>query len=503
MAAILEYKDVCKSFFGIPVLKNVNFSLEQGKVLGLVGENGAGKSTLMNILGGVLPYDKGQVLLDNQLYAPQNPIDAYKAKIAFIHQELNLFSNLTIAENIFISEFPQKRFMGLPVIDRKWIRQRCEEILQMIQLPVSPDTPVEKLSQGERQLVEIAKAISQEARIIIFDEPTTSLTAREAEKLFAMIETLKRQGISMIYISHILQDIYRLCDEIVVLRDGEVVRQDSSRDIPMDQMITAMVGRQMNQLYPQRNSKTGDMLLEVKGLSQEGIVENIHLGLRAGEVVGISGLMGSGRSELARILFGLDPYGAGEVRYKGKPLKKLTPRLCIEMGMAFLTENRREEGLLMENSIADNLSLVALPKFAGGIWKFIRKTPLWKKVQTTAGMIRIASVNPEIQEVRTLSGGNQQKVVIGKWVINDPSVFILDEPTRGIDVGAKYDVYTIINQLAEKGAGILMISSELEELIGMCDRILVMNSGEITANVQREHFDRETILKYALGGASV
>lgn len=500
MAEILAYRNVNKSFFGIPVLKNVSFSLTQGHILGLVGENGAGKSTLMNILGGVLPYDSGEVYLRGNLYKPQNPMDAYESKIAFIHQELNLFTNLTVAENMFISRFPRKRVLGIPVVPRSQIRKKTEEILKQIDLDISPETIVGQLSQGERQLVEIAKAIAQEAQIIIFDEPTTSLTAREAEKLFEQIGKLKAQGISMIYISHILQDIFRLCDDLVVLRDGEVVGAGRADEMNMNQLITLMVGRQMNQMYPQRSAKIGDTVLEVRSLSQEGIVENINFSLRQGEVVGISGLMGSGRSELARILFGLDEYQEGEIYYKGKKITRLSPRKSIAGGMAFLTENRREEGLLMENSISDNLALVALPAHAGKGFKWLDLAGISEKIERVLKSIRIASVQPDKQAVQTLSGGNQQKVVIGKWAINNPSLFILDEPTRGIDVGAKYDVYTIINQLAEQGAAVLVISSELEELIGMCDRILVMRSGEIAANVERSQFDREQILKYALGG---
>lgn len=500
MSDILVYRNVNKSFYSIPVLKNVTFSLGKGRVLGLVGENGAGKSTLMNILGGVLPYDSGEVLLYDNLYQPKNPMDAYRSKIAFIHQELNLFTNLTVAENLFISHFPRKRITGIPVIPTRQIHHKAEEILKLVDLDVSPDTVVGQLSQGERQLVEIAKAIAQEAQIIIFDEPTTSLTSREAEKLFEQIGKLKTKGISMIYISHILQDIYRLCDDLVVLRDGEVVGTGRSDEIKLDNLITLMVGRQMSQMYPDRWAKLGEPVLEVKSLSQPGIVEDVNFCLRQGEVVGISGLMGSGRSELARILFGLDEYLEGEIIYKGKRVKRLDPQWCISNGMAFLTENRREEGLLMEDSIADNLSLVALPSYANKGLKWLDRTGIAAKMEQVFKSIRIASVNPKKQAVQTLSGGNQQKVVIGKWAINNPSFFILDEPTRGIDVGAKYDVYTIINQLTEKGTAVLIISSELEELIGMCDRILVMKSGEITACIKREEYDREQILKYALGG---
>lgn len=501
MSVILEYRNVCKSFFGVEVLKKVSFTLKEGAILGLVGENGAGKSTMMNLLGGIFPYDSGEILLSGELYAPKTPKDALLHQIAFIHQELNLFTNLSIMENIYIHRFPRARMPVVPIISKSEMRRKTKELLESIDLPVSPDTPVEKLSQGERQLVEIAKALNQNARIIIFDEPTTSLTARETEKLFQIIDRLKQNGISMIYISHILQDVYRLCDDIVVLRDGEVVGAGPSADMDVEKLIPLMVGRTMNQMYPERKRNIGDVIFEVENLSQEGIVENISFKVRAGEVVGISGLMGSGRSELARILFGIDPYESGEIRFKGETIQRVTPRANIARGMAFLTENRREEGLLLDQSIADNVSLVALPKLSKGWFKRIDRGKVKETVESIMNAFRVASLRADKQSVRTLSGGNQQKVVIGKWVANSPSLFILDEPTRGIDVGAKYDVYSIINELSENGAAIIIISSELEELLGMCDRILVMRAGELIGEFGREAFHREQILKSALGEA--
>ena len=501
MSAILEYREISKRFFDVEVLKNVSFTLRQGTVLGLVGENGAGKSTLMNLLGGVFPYDSGEILLNGKKYAPRHPKEALGHQIAFIHQELNLFTNLSVMENLFLHDFPKAGIPGLPFISRSKMRRKAMEVLETVDLSVSPDMPVEKLSQGERQLVEIAKALNQNAKIIIFDEPTTSLTARETEKLFEIIERLKKSGISMIYISHILSDIYRLCDDLVVLRDGEVVARGASADIPVDRLIPLMVGRTMNQMFPTREHEIGEVVFEVKNLNQPGIVKDIRFQVRAGEVVGISGLMGSGRSELARILFGLDPYESGEIRLKGEKLERLSPRACIERGMAFLTENRREEGLLLDQSISENLALVNLPDLAKGWIKKISRAELKTKVEEIFGAFRIASHDPYRQTVRTLSGGNQQKVVIGKWVINEPTLFILDEPTRGIDVGAKYDVYSIINQLAKNGTAVIMISSELEELLGMCDRILVMHAGELTGEFDRASFDRENILRAALGEA--
>ncbi|MDA1273745.1 MAG: sugar ABC transporter ATP-binding protein [Verrucomicrobia bacterium] len=494
---ILEFDSVEKSFFGVKVLKAVTFDLRTGTAIGLVGENGAGKSTLMNILGGIHTPDAGYIRMEGEPYAPRNPQDAARAGVAFIHQELNLFSNLTIAENIFITTFP--RVAGLPMIARKTVRERARSLLDQVGLSVNPNTRVESLSAGERQLVEIAKALSLDARIIIFDEPTSSLTALETDRLFELISTLRARGISMIYISHALSDVMKLCDDIVVLRDGEVVGKSRTAETSTAKLISLMVGRSIDQLYPERTGRpAAERALSVRNLSQPGIVRNIAFDLHDQEILGISGLMGSGRSELARILFGLDPFETGEVLLWGENLPKPSPRQCVRMGMAFLTENRREEGLCMEASIAENMALVSLPNFAnrGGYW--IDHGRLSKSLTALRGAVRLTRSARLSQAVRTLSGGNQQKVVLAKWLLNRPRVFILDEPTRGIDVGAKYEVYSLINKLASDGAAVLIISSEIEELIGMCDQILVMRNGEIADTIRRPDFDRERILRGAL-----
>ena len=496
---ILEYLNVEKGFFGVRVLRNVSFRLEAGHILGIVGENGAGKSTLVNILGGVIPADSGSMKLANEDYSPQNPADAFRQGIAFIHQELNLFTNLSIAENIFIAGFPRRRLGGVAVIDRKAVRARTEALLESVELPVSPDVLVEELSPGERQMVEIAKALSEEARIIIFDEPTTSLSVRETEGLFAIIGRLRDQGISMIYISHILGDVLRLCDEVMVLRDGEVVGIGSREGFSLERMISLMVGRTIDQLYPSRSTTpSSEKVLEVRGLSQPGIIKDVEFALRKREVLGVSGLMGSGRTELARILFGLDSFERGEILLNGVSLRRCSPGERIRRGMAFLTENRREEGLLMNATVADNISLAALPSFGQLFPRLIDRQRMYGAVREVADSVRLPCTALHRREAKTLSGGNQQKVVLAKWLLAKPSVFILDEPTRGIDVGAKYEVYKIINELAARGAGVLFISSEIEELIGMCDRILVMCNGEARSCFERGDFDRERILRVAL-----
>ena len=490
---------LCKSFFGVQVLHDVGFSLRPGQALGLVGENGSGKSTTMNIIGGVLPMDAGRMTIDGAEYSPRGPRDAEARGIAFIHQELNLFRNLTVAENLFIAGFP-RRIGGLPFIDRAKVRARTQELLAAVDLDVAPNTPVSRLSQGERQLVEIAKALGANARIVIFDEPTTSLTTRETDRLFDIIGRLQRQGIAIIYISHILGDVLRLCDDIVVLRDGHLIGHAPRAEMAVERMISMMVGRTIDQIYPPREPPVtlGPPMLEVRGLTQRGMMKDIGFTLRAGEVLGLSGLMGAGRSELARALFGIDPHESGEVRIAGTPVRNLSPAACMEHGMAFLTEDRRAEGLLMEASIADNIALASLPNF-GRTWaRFIERTRLGDEVTRVAGAVRINARDLRRTLVKNLSGGNQQKAVIGKWLLHNPRVFILDEPTRGIDVGAKYEVYKIVNQLAAEGTGVLFISSEIEELIGMCDRILVMAHGEIRTEFVRADFDREAILRTAM-----
>jgi ABC-type sugar transport system ATPase subunit len=494
--AILTFQNIEKSFFGVNVLKEITLDVPRGKVLGLVGENGAGKSTLMNLMGGVHAPDGGQMVLDGKPYAPRTPSDANDAGIAFIHQELNLFTNLSIAENIFIDGFPRMRW--LPLLNRGHMRARTQQFLEAVELDVSPDTLVEKLSPGERQLAEIAKALSFDARIIIFDEPTTSLTARETERLFRLIERLRGDGASIIYISHILPDVMRLADEIAVLRDGELVGHAPTNEFTVNRMISLMVGRAIEQLYPPRSAPpTTTPVLQVAGLSQRGIVENIHFTLHKGEILGVFGLMGSGRSELARILFGLDSHERGTIEVEGKPYARPTARRSIDASMAFVTENRRDEGLLMDISIAENIGLVALPRYAALSVSRVQDQRYFGQIETVSGSLKIKSGDIRHQAVKTLSGGNQQKAVIGKWLLDKPSVLIIDEPTRGVDVGAKYEIYSIINDLAAGGAGVLFISSELEELLGVCDRMIVMSNGEIQATFARAEFDRERILRAA------
>lgn len=456
-----------KLFSGVRALKGVSLEVRAGETVAIVGENGAGKSTLMNLIGGVHRPDGGRMRVAGQPYEPATPLDAAVAGIAFVHQELNLFPNLSIAENIFLAGFPVRRVAGLPFIDRNAAAKRTREMLAEVGLNRLSDTLVEELPQGDRQLVEIAKALNMNARLVIFDEPTTSLTFREVERLFAIVARLKRNGMAVLYISHALEHVAELADRVIVLRDGAAAGEYSRGDFSMDGLIRAMVGRSIQQMFPERVPRTpGEVLLELRSVSEPGVVEKISFQLHAGEILGIAGLMGSGRSELARIVFGLDGMAGGEIRLLGRNITRWPTRGRIAAGLAFLTESRREDGLFMDASVEENVRIV-YPR-AGGALSLIRD-------------LRIACADPARQPVGELSGGNQQKAALAKWLLDPPRALILDEPTRGIDVGAKQEIYGLMAQLAGRGIGLLVISSEVEELVGMCDRILVMGKGEIRA----------------------
>jgi len=453
----------------------------------------------MNILGGVLQADVGQMRLEGTPYAPRDPADAQTAGVALVHQELNLFTNLSIAENLFLTRFPRRRLGLLSWIDRRELRRQAGELLEAVQLPVDVATPVEVLSPGERRLVEIAKALRAGARIIVFDEPTSSLTRPEAQRLFEIIGRLRDAGSAVIYISHNLGDCLRLCDRIVVLRDGAVQAAGPVSEFDIQRMIALMVGRSFDALFPKREAAPSqETILEVSGLSQSGVIDNVGFTLHRGELLGISGLMGSGRTELARILFGLDPFERGEIRVRGRAMWRLSPGRCIRQGVALLTEDRSADGLLLEADIEDNIALASLHSFASSPLGLIRRRQLRER---TASMARTLDLEYRSmgQPVKTLSGGNQQKVVLAKWLLSGADILIIDEPTRGVDVGGRYEIYRQIAHLAARGAGVIWISSEMEELVGMCDRILVMTRGEIQSVVERGEFDRHEMLRSALG----
>jgi ribose transport system ATP-binding protein len=523
-APFVSFIGIEKAFSGLKVLKGVGFDVAPGRIVGLVGENGAGKSTLMNLLGGNLQPDAGSIRIDGRAYNPQTPNDARDAGIAFVHQELNLFPNLSIAENLHLAVFPlvgrrssgpgRSGRIGVPWIDRSTLNARTGDLLREVGLDRPPNALVENLPAGERQLVEIARALGAEARVIIFDEPTTSLSARECDRLFALMHQLRGRGMAMIYISHALGDVLRICDELVVLRDGERVGGGPSGEFSHERLVSLMVGRTLDRLYPHRarwdphtSSESEDQTdrrpsLDVCAVSQPGVVRDVSFKVDPGEVLGLFGLMGAGRSELARILFGLDPFASGEIFLNGRPLTG-GPRDRIRAGLAFLTEDRRHEGLCLQASISDNVALPTLSSHCRTRLQWLDFARIGTAVRRMRDAVRLSPAPADSQAVGLLSGGNQQKVVLAKWLLAEPRVLVLDEPTRGIDVGAKFEIYQLIHRLADGGAGVLVISSEIEELVGICDRMLVMRHGEISGEFRRDQFDREEILAAALNAGAL
>lgn len=497
--ARLAVEGLEKSFFGVKVLHDVSFQAFGGRVLGVVGENGSGKSTTMNLIAGVLPRDRGVVLLDGKTFEPRSRRESDAAGIAFIQQELNIFPNLSVAENLFLVR-PPRSFASVPLISRRQMHNRAKELLRMVDLTVSPSTLAGQLSAGERQLLEIARGLASDARVFILDEPTSSLTGREAARLFDIVRRLQQRDVAILYISHNLEDVLQLCTEVVVMRDGRITMRATTAGLTPNDLVPAMVGRTIEALFPTRTAtvQAEAPILEVSGLGEPGVLEGINLQLARGEIVGIAGLMGSGRSELARMLFGLDRHSQGAVRVEGRVLPPGDIKARMDAGVAFLTEDRRHEGLMPDASVADNMALAALPMFASGAGQ-VRSDQLLNAIRALAQRLNLKSGDVRTAPIRTLSGGNQQKVILGRWLLRQPKLFILDEPTRGVDVGAKEEIYRLLAEMAQAGMAILMISSELEELVGLCDRMFVMRRGELTAQFERLAFDREKILRAAFG----
>jgi ABC-type sugar transport system ATPase subunit len=496
--ALLRLEDIEKSFSGVKVLDQVGLVLRRGTVLGLVGENGAGKSTLMNILGGILPRDGGRMFLEDRAYEPANPTDASRWGIVFIHQELNLFTNLSVAENIFIDGFPRGLLGGLAY---QRMYQEARKVLETLGEKVNPRTPAGELPMGTRQMVEISKALKKEARIIIFDEPTTSLSNKEKERLFAIIQGLAAAGVSIIYISHMLDDVFRLCDQIAVLRDGRLIGQEPVEKLQKTQVIRMMVGRELGKLFPYVDKQAGPELLKVENLCQGTTLRGASLRLHEGEVAGLFGLMGAGRSELVKAIYGVDPFDSGTIYFQGRAVSHPQPAQWIHQGVALITENRREEGLLMLKPVRDNLVLAHLKQIRGP-FNSVNVGQEDTASEWAIQKLRIRTYDKNRQQATMLSGGNQQKTVVGKWLLTRPRVFLLDEPTRGIDVGAKYELYNHINDLALERSAVLFISSEMEELMGVCDRIMVMCRGRITGELRRQDYGQEALLRMAIEGAA-
>ena len=491
---ILQMEHVTKSFASVQVLKDITIALKKGEILGLVGENGAGKSTLMNVLGGIHQRDGGKIYLEEKEFEPTNPKVSKAAGIAFVHQELNLFTNLTVYENLFITEMKRTK---AKTIDKKTMKKIANEQLKELGIEgFDANTIVGTLPMGQRQLIEIIKAIMQDAKIIVLDEPTTSLSNKEKEKLFGIMHLLQEKGKSMIFISHILEDVFEHCEEIAVLRDGEIISQKKASETTNAEVIKQMVGRELNNIYPTVEKEIGEVAFVAKDICQEGRFENLGLEIREGEILGLFGLMGAGRTEFLRCLFGVDPISEGHISYKGQEIAPITPINCIKNGMAFITENRREEGLMMPKTIKENVVMASLDDICDK--SFINRQKESEHTDKIVKELRVKTFDPSKQAVINLSGGNQQKVVFGKWVLKEPKIFFLDEPTRGVDVGAKYEIYSIINDLAKNKSSILIVSSEMEELMGMCDRILVMSHNKITGELEKGEYSQEGIMKAAI-----
>lgn len=496
---LLRLENIWKSFGGVHVLKGVGLQLDKGNVLGLVGENGAGKSTLMNILAGIFASSSGDMWIQGKHYAPENPNAAQREGLAFIHQELNLFPNLSIAENLFINNFPKKKIGVIPVLNKKVLYAKTRELLNQVGLSLSPNMLVSKLTPAQRQMVEIAKALSTRPQILILDEPTTSLTRHESQNLFNLIDRLKKEGMAMIYISHNLEDVLHLADWVAVLRNGQLVSEGEKTGYTVPTMVKEMIGREMEQYYPQRKNFTGqETLLKTHQLGA-GVIQNISFEIKKREVLGFYGLVGAGRSEMARILFGLEPKQRGSITFNGKEIPFPKPTTWIKEGMAFLTEDRQDDGLMLQQSIGKNIQLASFPSHTGH-WNIIDRNKIEALSLEQAQATKIKYNNLDKQWVATLSGGNQQKTVLAKWLLSRPQLFILDEPTKGIDIGAREDIYTLINGLVESGSGVLLISSDIDEVLGLSDRILVMCQGQIKKEFAKTEFDRAAILDAALHG---
>ena len=490
---VLEVKNINKSFPGVRALADICLSVKKGSVHVLCGENGAGKSTLMKIINGIYPPDSGEIFINGRKVDIQTPIQARNLGISMIFQELNYIPEMTVEESLFLGGLPMKRFGR---VDWKEIRRRTLKQLAQENLPYNPQTKLKDLSVSDLQMLEILKAISSDAEVLIMDEPTSSIAQKEVELLFERIAALRARGKGIVYISHKMDEIFRIADEISVLRDGRLITTKPKDQLDVEAVISLMVGRKLGGDYPKQAIPPGDIVLEVEGLSSGGRFRDVSFNLREGEIVGFAGLVGAGRTELVRSLFGLDPYNSGTVKLHGKPIACKSVRQSIKNGIVMLSEDRRRYGLVLIRNVKENVTLATLSRFFKGGRLHARLER--REVNRVCRRIHVKAPSIDTQ-VSTLSGGNQQKIVLSKWMLSNPDILILDEPTRGIDVGAKFEIYKLMSEIASEKKSILMVSSELPELIGMCDRIYVMAGGKITGELMRNDFSQETIMKYATG----
>lgn len=490
---VLQMKNMFKSFPGVKVLQDVSLELQEGEVHALMGENGAGKSTLMKILMGIYSADEGEILLRGKPVSFKNPREALEHGVSMIHQEINPILDMKVYENVFVGRELRNKF-GL--VDKKEMARQTQIIFDDLGIHIDPHVDMRSLSVAQSQLVEIVKAISVGAGIIIMDEPTSAITETEVETLFTQIKRLKQQGVAILYISHKMDEIFAICDRITVLRDGLHIGTDLATNLNEEQLIKMMVGREINDVYPKTVVPIGEVRLKVKDLQWSNRVNKVSFELHKGEILGFAGLVGAGRSEVMETLFGMHRHVSGEVSIDGKPHHITNEKNSIQNKIALVTEDRKVTGLNLVAPVKDNITLVALEKlFPGGVLsnsvenetsdKYIEKL----KIRTPS----------RYQLVQNLSGGNQQKVVIAKWLLTEPDIIIMDEPTRGIDVGAKRDIYLLIGEMVQAGKSVILVSSEISELMGLCDRILVMAGGKIQGELSREEFSQELIMQYASG----
>jgi ribose transport system ATP-binding protein len=495
MTVLVTMEGIAKSFGGAPALRGVDFDLRAGEVHALMGENGAGKSTLMKVLAGVHAPDAGTIRIDGQPVPISSPAEATALGIAMIHQELNTVPDMTVAENLALGAEPRTRWGGL---DRKRVLRDAADKLARVRADIDPRLPMRRLSVGRQQMVEIARALAEDARILVLDEPTAALSDREARQLFGLIDEMRASGMGLVYISHRMEEVWQLADRVTVFRDGRSVGTSEKAEITPERVVTQMIGRNVEELYVHDDRTPGEVVLRVEGLTDGAGIGPVDLELRAGEVVGMVGLIGAGRTEIARMIYGADPARGGTVLLDGKRLDHRSPAASIRDGIGLLPESRKEEALFPQMSIRDNLVASALDGLSRlGV---LRRRAVGDVARRQMETLRIRGTSP-LQEVQHLSGGNQQKVVLGRWLTVGPRVLILDEPTRGVDIGAKYEIYRIINEQARNGVAVLVVSSDLPEALGISDRVLVVRGGRIVADLDRSEATEEAVMLYATGVA--
>lgn len=491
---ILELQNISKEFSSVRVLNKVSFSIKKGEIMGLIGENGAGKSTLIKIISGIYQPSEGQLVLKGKQVHMPDYITAKKHGIAIVPQEFNLINTLTVYENIFLGNEIR---MKMGFLNKKAMKDLAEKQLAELKMPISVNKVVKDLSVAEKQMVEISKALLLHAQLLIMDEPTTTLTSREIATLFEIMKGLKRQGVTIIFVSHKLQEIQEICDRVTVLRDGNLISVDNIQDINEQDMARKMIGRDFQQVFPQkRYIQVSEPILEVSDLSVPGCLHHISFKLFKGEILGFAGLVGSGRTETAEALMGIQKINSGEIRINGKEVTIRNPKDAVKAGLGYLSEDRQGKGIVMDFGIPQNISLIALNKFVKKI--LIDKKAERRIAEEYIKRFRITAASPTAA-LRYLSGGNQQKVYLGRWIETEPTILILDEPTRGIDVNAKREIYEFIHHLAERNISCIVISSEMEELIGLCNRLYVMREGTIAGQLQGEHINEEEIMFLATG----